>query len=202
MRRLLGDEAGGGQEEGPDPEVGEDDSSDEDVQPLLGFGVVGGGAVAFDYEWPMGMLVEGKRVRRGREDSPECLTKVMQRDTDTSKRSKTGEVVHPDGRRLHHGRWCNSRVCGCLAVLGELDIAVRLLFIRNHDRGIPRQSTFIHVGFRKGRGDRCDFVGMFKAVVEGLGVFQTLDIAFGKMRHLRDPVERLFQSGCAEGVGV
>ena len=43
---------------------------------------------------------------------------------------------------------------------------------------------------------------MFKAVVEGLGVFQTLDIAFGKMRHLRDPVERLFQSGCAEGVGV
>jgi hypothetical protein len=33
-------ETGGCQEEGPDPEVGEDDSSDEDVQPFLGFGVV------------------------------------------------------------------------------------------------------------------------------------------------------------------
>lgn len=47
-------EAGGGQEEGPDPQVGQDDSSDEDVQPFLGFGVVGGGAVAFDYEGPEG----------------------------------------------------------------------------------------------------------------------------------------------------
>ena len=47
-------ETSGCQEEGPDPEVGEDDASDEDVQPLLGFRVVGGGAVAFDYEGPEG----------------------------------------------------------------------------------------------------------------------------------------------------
>ena len=55
MLEVVGrQEAGGGQEEGPDPEVGQDDSSDEDVQPFLGFGVVGGGAVAFDYEGPEG----------------------------------------------------------------------------------------------------------------------------------------------------
>ena len=34
-------ETSGGQEEGSDPEVGEDDSSDEDVEPFFGFGVVG-----------------------------------------------------------------------------------------------------------------------------------------------------------------
>jgi hypothetical protein len=55
-------EASGGQEEGPDPKVGEDYSSDENVQPFLGFGVVGGGAVALDHERPVEEegLVEAK----------------------------------------------------------------------------------------------------------------------------------------------
>lgn len=42
MLEVVGrQETSGGQEEGPDPEVGEDDSSDEDVEPFFGFGVVG-----------------------------------------------------------------------------------------------------------------------------------------------------------------
>jgi len=53
MLEVIGrQEASGCQEEWPDPKIGEDDSSDENVKPFLGFGVMGRGTVSFDYEGP------------------------------------------------------------------------------------------------------------------------------------------------------